>query len=224
MKIQFLGTGAADWKGVPPSIPGYRFFSSAVIDDILLIDPGPDVFLSSEKFGISLKDIKWVINTHSHEDHFNVDTLNRLVAGGAEFIDFGRNDFRKLGKYEIRSLAANHSTCEDAKHFMISDGQKKLYYALDGSWLMYNEYVLLKEGADMIVLDATIGDVPGDYRIFEHNNLNMVRELRQSLKPYVSRFVISHMALTLHGSHELLCEKMKADSIEVACDGLTLTV
>ena len=108
---------------------------------------------------------------------------------------------------------------------MIEDGEKKLYYALDSSWLLYDEYLLLKdEGADLIVLDATIGDVPGDYRIFEHNNLNMVRELKKTLNPYIKRFIISHMALTLHEAHEKLAANMKADNIEVAKDGLIVTV
>ena len=225
MKIQFLGTGAADWKGVPSSFPGYRFFSSALIDDTLLIDPGPDVFLSSEKFGISLSKVKWIINTHRHDDHFSAETLDKLTAMGAMFVDFNICDSKSLGKYQIKSLEANHATCPGSKHFMIDDGEKKLYYALDSCWLLYDEYCLLKdEGADMIVLDATIGDVPGDYRIFEHNNLNMVREMKQTLKPYIKRFVISHMALTLHESHERLVENMSRDDIEVAYDGLVLTI
>ena len=224
MKIQFLGTGAADWKAVPPETPGYRFFSSAIIDDVLLIDPGPDVLLSSQKFGIDLSGLKWMINTHSHEDHYNAETVKELEKTGVKFIEFEREDHKTLGPFTITSLAANHSTCKDAKHFMIDDGKKKLYYALDGSWLMYDEYLLLKKGADAVVLDATIGDVPGDYRIFEHNNLNMVRELKRSLAPYVSRFIISHMALTLHEDQKKLEANVGRDSIEVAYDGLALTI
>ncbi len=225
MKIQFLGTGAADWKGVPPSFPGYRFFTSAIIDGVLLIDPGPDVFMSAEKYVINLDSLKWIINTHLHPDHYDPETVRILGEKGVPLIDFAVKDEKTLGKYRIRSLAANHSTCEGSKHFMIEDGEKKLYYALDSSWLLYDEYLLLKdEGADMIVLDGTIGDVPGDYRIFEHNNLNMVRELKKTLNPYIKRFVISHMALTLHEEHEKLAANMEKDGIEVAKDGLTLII
>ena len=53
MTVQFLGTGAADWKGVPESFPGYRYFSSALIDGTLLIDPGPDVFTSAARYALS---------------------------------------------------------------------------------------------------------------------------------------------------------------------------
>ncbi|MBP5311252.1 MAG: MBL fold metallo-hydrolase [Clostridia bacterium] len=224
MKIQFLGTGAADWKGVPPEFPGYRYFSSVLIDGVLLIDPGPEVFLSANRYGVDISKVEWIINTHTHGDHYNEETVKKLEAAGAEFVHFERNDQRLIGNYRITSVAANHSTCEDAKHFLIDDGSKKLYYALDGSWLMYNEYVLLQQGADMIVLDATIGDIKGDYRIFEHNNLNMVRELKYSLSQYINRFVISHMALTLHEPHEKLAEKMLLENIETAYDGLTLEI
>jgi len=69
------------------------------------------------------------------------------------------------------------------------------------------------------VLDATIGDVPGDYRVFEHNNLTMVLEMQRSLALYVKRFCISHMARTLHGTQKELEDRMRPHGIEVAFDG-----
>jgi len=44
MKITFLGTGAADWPLERPSeYTEFRRLSSALIDETLLIDPGPQV-------------------------------------------------------------------------------------------------------------------------------------------------------------------------------------
>ena len=44
MKIEFLGTGAADWPLTKPEeYTEFRRLSSALIDDVLLIDPGPQV-------------------------------------------------------------------------------------------------------------------------------------------------------------------------------------
>ena len=44
MKITFLGTGAADWSyDMHKDVEGFRRNSSALIDNCLLIDPGPDV-------------------------------------------------------------------------------------------------------------------------------------------------------------------------------------
>ena len=70
MKIKFLGTGAADWKREKYQGNMYRRLSSALIDNKLLIDPGPEVPEALNEFGIDAKDIKFVINTHRHPDHF----------------------------------------------------------------------------------------------------------------------------------------------------------
>ena len=77
---------------------------------------------------------------------------------------------------------------------------------------------------DYAVFDATIGMCDGDYRIFEHNNLKMVLEMQKSLKPYIKKFCISHMARTLHTDHQALCENMKSYNIEVAYDGLEVEI
>ena len=85
-------------------------------------------------------------------------------------------------------------------------------------------YTLRKVGADFAVLDATIGFSEGDYRIFEHNNLRMVLEMKLTLSRYVKRFCISHMAKTLHGTHSELCLSMQPHGIEVACDGAVFEI
>lgn len=64
----------------------------------------------------------------------------------------------------------------------------------------------------------------GDYRIFEHNDLNMVIEMKASLSKYVKRFIISHMARTLHTSHQKLVGRMKQYGIDVAYDGYELEI
>jgi phosphoribosyl 1,2-cyclic phosphodiesterase len=83
MKLTFLGTGAADWHyplqsdGISTS---YRRFCSAIIDGSLLIDPGPHIFDYAEKTDQPdlFNRVKYVIVTHSHGDHFNVDSIKRL--------------------------------------------------------------------------------------------------------------------------------------------------
>ena len=224
MKITFLGTGAADWKfHKHKDMEGFRRNSSILIDDCLLVDPGPDVPNALLVFGKSADRIEYVINTHKHFDHYNEDTLRALPQ--ARFFPMCAGQTQTLGKYTVTALRANHSTCEDAIHFIISDGEKTLFYGLDGAWLMYDEVCALQKcGADLAVLDATIGDVPGDYRIFEHNNLNMVIEMKTTLEKYVNRFFISHMARTLHTSHGELVERMKPHGIEVAFDGCEVEI
>ena len=224
MKITFLGTGAADWRlQQHKDMEGFRRNSSVLIDDCLLIDPGPDVPDALSTFGKNVDQIKYIINTHKHSDHYNEQTL--VALSKADFYPMDVGDVRTIGKYTVTALRANHSTCSDAVHFIISDGEKNLFYGLDGAWLMYDEVRAIKEyGIDLAIFDATIGDVPGDYRIFEHNNLNMVLEMKTSLEKYVKRFFISHMARTLHTSHNSLAEHMKKYNIEVAFDGCEIEV
>ena len=219
MKITFLGTGAADWKFEKHShLDGFRRRSSILIDDCLLVDPGADVPNALQTFGKNIDNVKYIINTHKHSDHYNQNTVSYL--SGACFYPMAAGDVQTIGKYTVTALRANHSTCDDAVHFIISDGEKSLFYGLDGAWLMYDEISAIKScGIDLAVFDATVGDVPGDYRIFEHNNLNMVVEMKNSLEQYIKRFFISHMARTLHTSHSELVERMKPHEIEVAFDG-----
>ena len=219
MKITFLGTGAADWNRAEHGTwEGFRRNSSALIDDCLLIDPGPDVLDALAVFNKKPEDIRYIINTHKHGDHYREETIKAL--SGAVFCPMVYGEEKQIGKYTVTALKANHSTCDEAVHFIISDGEKNLFYGLDGAWLMYDEVAAIKEkGIDFAVLDATIGDVPGDYRIFEHNNLNMVLEMKQSLENYIKRFCISHMARTLHGTQKELEEKLKPHGIIAAFDG-----
>ncbi len=226
MIIQFLGTGAADWpKEKPAGATEFRRLSSALIDGCLLIDPGPGVPAALEEFKINSTDIKYVINTHRHSDHFNEDTFKMLTDGGAAFIAFSAGEEKRVGKYTVLAYAANHPTCDGTVHFIITDGEKALFYGLDGAWLLMPEvYAIKKWKPNLAVLDATVGDNLGDYRVFEHNNLRMVVEMKLSLEQYIGRFYISHMARTLHTDHRTLVERMKKDGIEVAFDGLTVEI
>ncbi len=227
MKLLFLGTGAADWPLVKPAGNAeFRRLSSALIDDCFLIDPGPQVLESLQTHGKDTAAIQYILNTHPHSDHFNQDTLDTLTQHGAKFIAFYPSETKQVGPYTVTAVAGNHGTCQDTLHYIIEDPcGKRLFYGLDGAWLLYEEVAAIqKNGVDLAVLDATIGDVPGDYRIFEHNNLNMVLEIKQTLAPYVRRFAISHMARTLHTDHQTLAATMAAKGVEVAYDGWETTL
>ncbi len=224
MKITFLGTGAADWPAEKPKdATEYRRCSSVLIDDVLLVDPGPQVIDALSEFDINSHRIKYIINTHRHSDHFCLETVKHLVSLNAAFYEFSEGESKKIGNYTVNAYKGNHSTCEKTVHFIIRDGPDTLFYGLDGAWLLYEEFEAIKEHKpDLAVFDATIGDADGDYRVFEHNNLNMIIEMKKSLDPYVKKFCITHMARTLHTDHSELCKKMKKHNIIVAHDGLNI--
>jgi len=226
LKLLFLGTGAADWPlKKKEGMTEFRRLSSLLIDDVLLIDPGPQVLDALSEYGRVASNIKYIINTHRHSDHFNAETLSRLEERGAEFFSFVDGEEKTIGAYTVRTYSGNHSTCKGTVHFIISDGERTLFYGLDGAWLLFDEVQAIKKYTpDLAVLDATIGFVDGDYRVFEHNNLNMIIEMKKSLDKYVGKFCISHMARTLHTDHKTLSEAMDKYNVLTAYDGLEIEI
>lgn len=226
MKITFLGTGAADWPiEKSADMTEFRRLSSALVDDCLLIDPGPQVISALTDCKKRPDGIKYIVNTHKHSDHYSDETVNKLKSLGAELFEFDGEQEKTLGKYTVFSYKANHSTCKEAVHFIVSDGESSIFYGLDGAWLMYSEVqAIMKHKPELAVLDATIGHIDGDYRIFEHNNINMVLEMQKTLSAYVGTFCISHMARTLHTAHGELSEDMSKYGIVTAYDGLELCI
>lgn len=82
MKIKYLGTAAAEgWPGLfchcescekARKLGGknLRTRSQVVIDDTLLVDFPPDTYAHVLYQDLDLKDIRTLIITHSHQDHF----------------------------------------------------------------------------------------------------------------------------------------------------------
>lgn len=82
MKIKFMGTGAAE--GVPSvfckceycekiRLAGeseYRTRTQVIIDGVLGVDFPPDAFSNCLKRGYNLADLRYLLVTHSHMDHF----------------------------------------------------------------------------------------------------------------------------------------------------------
>jgi phosphoribosyl 1,2-cyclic phosphate phosphodiesterase len=95
MQVTFLGTGAAEGY---PAIwcrcercaiarsrggPNLRFRSSILVNDDLLIDPGPDLVASSIRHGLDLADVQAILITHLHEDHVDPTSIYWRAPGFA---------------------------------------------------------------------------------------------------------------------------------------------
>lgn len=94
IKVRFLGTGAADWKG-PDDKGEYRRRCSVLINGSFLID-------YTECNRDMIPDgchPEAVFYTHSHDDHYDPSAALRLgirkVYLGETWIDRARNDFRR---------------------------------------------------------------------------------------------------------------------------------
>ena len=87
MRITFLGT--ADSSGYPHPFcdcanctearrlggPSIRLRSSALINDDLLIDLGPDLAAAASRQRLSLRSVRWCLQTHAHVDHLEAEHL-----------------------------------------------------------------------------------------------------------------------------------------------------
>lgn len=190
MKLRFLGTGAADWN-IANRREGmeWRRFSSVLVDDTLLIDPGPHIYDYAESADLPhlFEGVRDVIITHSHPDHFNCKTLMRVCSGSPGCRvwgdaasqrlltrTFGEScaiDFRVIapgrefsaGKYHILALRSNHGT-DDADeitlNYAIEADGRRLFYGLDTGWLPYETWCRIRHaGFDCMVFELTMGDI-----------------------------------------------------------------
>ncbi|MBE6650561.1 MAG: hypothetical protein E7613_04530 [Ruminococcaceae bacterium] len=249
--ILFLGTGAADWN-INDRKEGefFRRNSSTLINRDLLVDPGAHIFDYAEKNDSAILDgVKYVLVTHNHGDHVNADSVKRL-AKNCNITVFCSNPVRErigdtpnvtfitpeiyksvtLGTYTVLPLLANHDDVLNSFHYIIktADG-KEIFYGLDGAWFLRPTWEEMKAHRfDMAILDCTVGDFD-DWRLFEHNTVPMLRKMTAEMKRLEMMkengvMVASHLARTLHPSHEECVEIFAALDMVTAFDGMILTV
>ena len=239
MKLKFLGTGAADWSG-PDENGEYRRLTSTLLDSCLLLDVTSTVL---DMIG-SKEDIADVFFTHSHSDHYDIAALralapcrvwaheswaNEIEGEGLTVYPLRLDESVETAGFHITPMPSNHSSrreYETTLHYLIEKDGKTLLYATDGAWLLNAEHHFIgSKQLDAAVFDATIGDGhEGDWRIFEHNSLSMLRLMISTmqntgrLKPTAPVFM-THLARTLHPSQAEL-ERNAVPPFIVCRDGL----
>lgn len=145
MAVRLIGTGAADGWPTPfcncasctaeRTAGRLRAQTSALVDGQVLLDCAPSTPLAAERLGISLTDLRIILYTHQHTDHFSPATLMYrswvsrtplLVVGPADVVEAARHwvapdaavsfqavapgDTLNHDGFRVRVLAANHST------------------------------------------------------------------------------------------------------------------
>ncbi|NLK39710.1 MAG: hypothetical protein GX303_05640 [Clostridiales bacterium] len=119
-------------------------------------------------------------------------------------------------------------TGETTINYIIKYGDKVVLYACDTAWFICESWhEIRRHKFDAVILDCTVGDVEGDYRIFEHNNIGMVEIMAQTMRKCGvinagGRIIVSHMARTLHTSHAELRLRLETSDILPAYDGMTV--
>lgn len=247
-KITFLGTGAADWD-INNKTPNFRRFSSVMINNNLLVDPGPHIFdfakdYKNDSFFDNVTD---VIVTHSHSDHLCPETVKTLAEkqkirlgcdihvknklgdiDNVEYMIFKPYQKIIVGDYEITPMWANHhldNLDEVAFHYVIKSAEKEIFYGCDGAWFLRPTWQeMIRHKFDVMVLECTVGD-KHDWRIFEHNTIPMLRIIKkeidaQNLVKKDGKVFASHLARTLHASKEETEQTLVEFGIITAFDGL----
>ena len=209
MKIEFLGTGAADYNLERDCTSAeFRRFTSTLINDSLLIDPGPHIFHYAETFGKThlFDNLKTVIITHSHEDHLDPESVKKLAAiapdckfaGNAASLDVLREagvevDYTVLtpferytfGDFTVIPMFANHFTGrydEQAFLYTVETEGKKLYYGTDTGWIPAATWdYMSNQGYDAMIFELTIGEASYDYRIFCHTGVEMLKMILRTV-------------------------------------------
>ncbi len=253
MTILFMGTGADDWS-VSKRKDGefFRRLTSTKINDDLMVDcsAGAEDYIKMNN--ISLSGVKDLVITHTHGDHYNPDTIKAIlnkdiriwaeenaikrIASDLPQHNVCRLDLFtpvKVGEYEIIGVPANHSVSDKNQiplHYIITKGNKTLFWGCDGSWFLNQSWHEIKKYKyDLFVLDGTLGEGIGDYRIFEHNNLNMISEMSatirsQELIKETGKIAISHISRYAHKPHEEIQKYLNKADIIVAYDGMELKI
>ncbi len=180
MKLLFLGTGAPDWY---KAVDYIRHKTAMLLNDDLLIDPGPDVPEMMRACGADPAAVHRILISHTHGDHCDPQTLSLFpdaaVYGAASFRDAAgaANRFVPLtagqavpvGPYTVLAVPANHGGTAEALHYAVEgpDG-KRFFYGHDGVWFTSAEFAMLradcaKKGLfDAMSFDATVNGMGAD--------------------------------------------------------------
>lgn len=130
------------------------------------------------------------------------------------------------GEWKVTGLNANHDRASFPQHLLFERDGKRVLYATDGAWILNETYARLANAdCTMLVLDATVGDYVGDYRVSEHNSLPMIRLMLPSLKKSgiisdETKIYLTHLAPSLHLSHAETEKIAKKEGWITAYDGL----
>lgn len=254
LDVLFLGTCAHDYSPLLQTVykdvfdKDARRSSCALLNGKYLIDCGEHCLTSLRIAKADAARITDIFVTHFHSDHFNAENVRKIaqasnktlrvwVREGAPTLDIPHVKWqymRQSATYAVENgvtvtgLPANHDANAFPQHLLLLINGKKIFYALDGAWLLNETYYALKNAnLHCIVLDCTCGDYSGDYRIGEHNSIPMIRLMLPSLRKWGAidertKVLVSHLAPSLHAPHNETSELLSKEGVLVAYDGLTL--
>ena len=139
------------------------------------------------------------------------------------------------GKYTITPFHGNHSPAaagEQSFLYVVDDGEKKIFYATDTSWLPSETWLHMRKvhQFDCVVMEVTLGEAVGDYRIFEHNTIPMVEIMmatfrKQGVTKPDCKVIATHIAKCNDKEKpEGIAERLAQFDMRAAYDGYTVEI
>ena len=139
-------------------------------------------------------------------------------------------DIVEYGGARVTVLPANHMVGNDCPvHYIFEKDGKSLFYGLDGAWFCARtwEYMRNNTRLDAAILDSTVGDFPGNFRIGTHNTVPMLRLLIAALAENGittpdSKIIASHIMGRDDDPEKIL--PLESLGMAVMRDGMEITV
>lgn len=263
MQVLLLGTGAAD--GIPNpfcrcatcddhrSRGELRTPTSVLLDDRLLIDPGPEAPRQVTRFGRDLTGLRAILAGHAHDDHLDPAVLLHRswvtdgpleLAGPAPVVDAARHwldpgqdevrfsvltagDTVELAGYRVSAVPANHEAFGEALCYLVEADGATLLYASDTGLLDERAWELLRgRRADLVLLEETFGPctTKGERHLHLATFAETVGRLRaEGVVDAGTRVVAVHLAHDNPPVAELAAELARCGA-EVLPDGTVITI
>ena len=206
-----------------------------------------------------LDKVRNIIVTHSHGDHFNPNHVARLCVGrdctlwadgacmrklirhlGEEeaskirFVEIKQGRDYEIGGYKVTPLRGNHATEDPDENvfiYLVEQEGRIAFYGCDSAWIPTTAWNIIRNRpVNAMILELTCGETArNDWRIFEHNTIEMLELMLVTFRKYNYfaedvKYYVSHMALTLHTDHETLVETLKPLGVTPAYDGFCIEV
>lgn len=199
MRIHIMGSAAAEgWPAVwcrcascrrARQLGGknIRTRSGALIDDDLKIDLSPDTYMQAVRDGLELGNVRHILITHTHHDHFFPKELlmyrppfahdpEELHVWGDQWAvqavketvgdRLGPDNVHELKPYEpvdiegteVMAVRAAHFPERGAFNYIIRRGGKTLFYGMDSGWFPEESWEAQRAYKfDVVILDCTHG-------------------------------------------------------------------
>ena len=238
--------------------PGQRRCSSMMIDGSVVVDIALQSFDYATELGVNTAAVTDIFLSHTHGDHYCKATLMQYAEAATQKINFWCHEtavpylhlteeeaakinlctVKNMQKFEtagmtVTALPANHVAGPDEQpvHYIFEKDEQVLFYGCDGGWFRCDTWQYLYRKRIVftaMILEATVGELPGNFRIGEHNTIPMLRLLLTAMRengvlPRDATLIADHIGVPPYdalkkGDYGLLTEL----GMIVAKDGLTV--